>query len=98
MPAHSVVCKAGTLAAKVAISGAAKAGILNRLAHERRRARHHGRNRCRARADARGVPAAAPDPGAYALTDRAWHLLGHVERTLLLQVLARVAEPAADQR
>ena len=38
------------------------------------------------------------DPRPRAVADRARHLLGDVERALLLQILARLAEDAADQR
>ena len=54
-------------------------------------------DRGRARPVARRVPARAGDHGPHADHGRARHLLGDVERALLLQVLQGLAEEAADQ-
>ena len=54
-------------------------------------------DRRRARADARRVPAAARHPRPRAVAHGARHLLGDVERALLLQVVARLAQDAAHQ-
>ena len=60
--------------------------------------RHHPEHRRRARADRGRVQAHPLHHGPRAEPDRARHLLGHVDRALLLQILARLAEEAADQR
>ena len=53
--------------------------------------------RRRAWADRRGISAHPGDPGPRAQPDRARHLLGDVERALLLQILAQMAAEPADQ-
>src|SRR5579875_1256899 len=63
-----------------------------------RRARDHPRDRRPARAHGRGVQGRARLPRARAQPDRARHLLGDVERALLLQVLQGVAQEAAHHR
>ena len=47
--------------------------------------------------DARGIRSRRQDPRPAAEPDRARHLLGDVERALLLQILEEVAEDAADR-
>src|SRR5215467_15181347 len=76
----------GTLAAQTAISGMQWESFagLPRPSHAGHAALHHAPDRRRARVIARGVSAAAADPRPRTLPDRAWHLLGDVERTLLL--------------
>ena len=103
-PTSVVGCGAarpGLIAALAAISSPAKC-IPNRpeLPPEHGRqsqTRHHARDRRRARPQARRVPAAAEDPRPRALADRARHLLGDVERALLLQIEPRLAQDAAHQ-
>ena len=72
-------------------------GGMSELGGVAQRTQDHARTRRRARAQARRVQAPARTDRPHADADRARHLLGDVERALLVQVLQGASAHAADQ-